>query len=138
MVAVAQQMRTLRIIFIVFLATVFVHAFVAESVHPPKPKDTGILVPTFAVIGIAVATIALMLRKRDAAKAVEALRTDPANAQAQFHWYKGHLVAAVLAESIGLLGFAIRFVGATLPVAAAFYAANVVLLFILWPAQPEF
>ena len=77
--------------------------------------------------------MALVLRSRLLAPCLEILRSNPDDAQALGRWRTGNIVSFVIAEAVALLGFALKFLGASWFVAAPFFATGIFLLLIWTP-----
>ena len=128
MPALAAQVRTLRIIHLVFLVVVVFFAAVGEVLAPAGRKIDMVMLGAIAVTAAMDVAIALFLRRKFTADAREMLRTDPENPAAFPRWYVGQLTAMVLFVSVGLFGLALRFLGASLVEAAPFYLVALILL----------
>jgi disulfide bond formation protein DsbB len=135
MSALATQIRTLRIMQLVFLVFVVVLAAMAEFLGPAGRKVDTVVLAGIAVTAAMDVAVALFLRRKFSADAREVLRTDPENTAALDRWYVGQLTAMVLFVSIGLFGFAVRFLGASLAEAAPFYLVSLILLLASRPSE---
>jgi hypothetical protein len=75
-------------------------------------------------------------RQRRIAPAIERLRDQPDDRGAIQNLTEGSVLSVALAESVVLVGCALRFLGATRPQAAPIYLAGVFLMLLWWPKQP--
>jgi len=138
MSALARQARSLRIVRAVFLASIGIYACVGEVM-----VQGGHEVDIHLEIGIAVCAVldiavAFFFRQKTSNSALEVLRSDPENVQAIGRWGTGQLVSLVLAESVLLFGFALRFLGAPLLHSVPYYLVSLVLLLWFRPAEADF
>jgi hypothetical protein len=77
-----------------------------------------------------------IVRRQKIAPAIERLRDQPDDRGAIQNLTAGSIVSVVvLAESVVLCGFALRFLGGTRPQAAPFYLAGVFLMLLWWPKR---
>lgn len=113
------------------LFAIFLYAVVGERIGPAP----SLLQPTFyrAFVGLAAALIAvaLFLRLRILATAIEGIKARPDDTVAWARWRVGHILTFVLCESVALIGFALRLHGGRLVASLPFYAVAV-LLMLLW------
>jgi hypothetical protein len=129
-----KQMRTMHIVFIVALA---LYAYTSELVA----GRNGSQISTAFLYGMTIfagfdALIAMYFRRAKLMPALETLRRDPNDAEALRQWRFATLVSMLLALSIGLYGFAVRFMGAPKPVSWLFYVAALILL-LAWRPKLE-
>jgi hypothetical protein len=89
-----------------------------------------------AVCAVIDAGLAFFIRQKFSAAALEVLRADPANVAALGRWRLGQFAPMVMAVSVALFGFVLRFLGAPLPQAALFYVGSIVLLLYFRPSDP--
>jgi hypothetical protein len=136
MLALAAQIRLLRIIQMVFFVFVVVLAAMGEFLAPAGRKIDTVVLAGIAVTAAMDVAIALFLRRKFSADSREVLRSDPENTAALDRWYVGQLTAMVLFVSVGLFGFAVRFLGASLVEAAPFYLVSLILLLASRPSEP--
>lgn len=130
-------LRFLSIVHGILLFSMFMYVFVQEKilVHHTRAMDRTLLTG-FAVQGISIIAIAAFLRFKLVSTAMDALRSTPADGNSLAKWRRGALVCDILAESVVLLGFALRALGATIQQAAPYYAAGVLLMILWWPRRP--
>jgi hypothetical protein len=126
-------LRDLRIIHGVMLVSVPLYMLVIFQVHPREGHLSPAMPGAFAVLSVTEIAVALFLRARLLAPCMEILRSNPDDPQALGRWRTGNLVSFTLAESVALLGFALKFLGASWFVAGPFFAAAIFLLLIWTP-----
>ncbi|MGH9705022.1 MAG: hypothetical protein ACRD4K_16730 [Candidatus Acidiferrales bacterium] len=130
------QLREMRIMHRVMLAAIFGCAYVAEAIITPTMESKPIMVKAFLVLAFADIAIAFIVRGRILLKAIEGLRRNPNDPNALAEWRKGNVFGMVMAVSVGLYGFALRFMGSNRAVPVPFYVAAVMLM-ILWRPRLE-
>ena len=132
--AVAAAVRTARTMQVIFLAAIGLYIYAAEKVpHAATNVPDVLFVAAFAAIAIVDASIAFGFRKKLLEPAAEALRQNPNDAVALVRWRKAHILSVVLAMSVALCGFTLRFMGGSLNVVALFYGGAIGLLLLWWP-----
>lgn len=132
----AQQVRSVRVINGVFLASVVLYAYVGESLHPHGKEPDAILVVGISLVAAFAVGFGLFFRLTFLARALPALRADPENQVALDRWRAGQIISLVCCETPALFGLALRLVGAALPVVVPFYVAAAGLLLWLRPSEP--
>ena len=133
---VEQRLRAVRVIHFTMLTLVVLLVPLGERIATDEGQP-GFLLPFFAAIAAVDVVLALGVRKSLVGGAEERLRQHPENAVAAMRWQTGQLGSFAIAESVALLGFMLRVMGATLEQAAGFYAAGLGLLLIFWPRAPQ-
>jgi len=130
------RLKHLRIVHVALLVSLGLYAYMGEWIQKePKTLDPMILK---AMAGLALATgaVVLFLRLRLLSAAAEQLRLPSTDASALNRWHMLQIVNFALCESIGLYGFVLRFMGASLSQAAGFYAGGIFLMLLSTPRRP--
>jgi F0F1-type ATP synthase membrane subunit c/vacuolar-type H+-ATPase subunit K len=83
-----------------------------------------------------VVVVAIIVRIKMVRLAAETLQTQPNDSAALVRWRTGIIASFVLAETIMLFGFALRFFGGTLLQVTPFYAVAIALMLLWWPRLP--
>lgn len=130
------SIRTIRIVYAVLLFAAINYIFMAEVFLHHEPHDVHMIWVGFLVNGLLIAGIALFFRMRMLATAADTLRTKPEDQFALARWRLGNILSSVLAVSMVLLGFALRFIGGTTVQSVAFYIAGVAMMILWWPRRP--
>ena len=89
-----------------------------------------------AVIGVLILFTTQFLRVKLMNPSLETLRSKPDDANSLARWRTGAIASCIMAESVVLLGFALRFTGGTLKQALPFYAMGIGLMILWWPQRP--
>jgi hypothetical protein len=133
----ATLLRQMRIMDFFFIATIVLYAYAGE-LFAGKNGSVVTAAMLFGMISCAGfdALIAYYFRSSKLFPALEKLRQNPNDSGALKAWHFSTLVSMVLAESIGLFGFALRFLGASLKVSWSFYAVALALL-LFWRPKLE-
>jgi len=131
----AEHVRFLRVINGVFLVVVAVYAVLDEFLGPHGRTVDTILLIAMAVAATGSAGIGLFLRRKYLDQVLPILRTDPENQEALNRWRAGQIVVMVFVVTVAAIGFALRFLGASLPVVVPFYLASAGLLVWLRPSD---
>ena len=131
-----RSIRAIRIIFAVLLFAAISYILMAEVLFHHEPHDihvmwVGILVNALLVVGIA-----FFFRMKMVSTAVETLRTKPDDLSALGRWRAGNIISCVLAESIVLLGFSLRFIGGTPLQSLPFYFTGIAMMILWFPRRP--
>jgi hypothetical protein len=134
----ASSLKQMRVIHIAFIVAIGLYAYTAELVvgHPNSGAGSGLSAPV--LYGITVGAgfdvlIAYYFRRTKLVPASERLRLDPGDPEALKQWRASTIVSLVLALSVGLYAFVLRFLGAPRIVSAPFYAGALILLLIWRP-----
>jgi len=128
---------SLRILHVALLASVLLFALIGEQLGPTEPRDVTVIRLVLTLVALLEVGVAMFFRKRMVQQAEEMLAREASNAEALKKWRAGKMVSYALAESLGVLGLALRMMGGTLTEAAPFYAGAIVLL-LLWAPRGEF
>jgi hypothetical protein len=86
--------------------------------------------------GLMIVGIALLFRIKMLQPAIENLQEKADDQIALARWRAGNILSFVLAESIVLFGFALRFLGGTITQSLPFYIVGVALMLVWWPRRP--
>jgi hypothetical protein len=87
-------------------------------------------------MALLLAGIALFFRRKRIGPAIDRLRDQPDDRGAMQSLTAASILSVVLAESIVLLGYALRFLGATRWQSVPFYLAGIFLMLLWWPKRP--
>jgi 4-amino-4-deoxy-L-arabinose transferase-like glycosyltransferase len=131
------SLRLLRVIQIAFLVSVAFYVAIPEKVGPHEVRDVKQLQIVLGLLAGSLVVTILFFRQRLLGPAEDVLRTQPEEGVALRRWRTANLATLVCAEAVVLYGMVLRFLGGTLPQAAPFYAAGVLLMFIFTPRRPE-
>jgi len=126
-------LRNARILHAVFLLTMFLYIVVLRLIKTPDQTVPPGIVLTFILVAFSDVGIALFIRSRKVRASEEKLRTQPNDPGALNQWRVGMIISFVLAETIGLLGFVLKFLGAEWKIAGAFFAFAILLLLAWMP-----
>jgi hypothetical protein len=136
MSALASQIRPLRIVHSILLVSVGLYAFLGEIQSQKGYELNPVLEIGFAVCAAWTVAVAIFLRRSMVAGALEVFRSDPENSRALQRWRLGQIISMVLAESVALCGFALRFVGVPVVRVIPYYLASVLLFLWFRPSEP--
>lgn len=131
MTPIELNIRQTRILHAVMLFTMFLYAVVGEKMGPVPSSLQPTFYRAFVVLATALVLVAMILRSRILAPALQALKAHPEDPIAWTRWRVGNIITFVLCESVALFGFALRMLGGKLAASLPFYAAAV-LLMLLW------
>jgi len=126
-------LRNVRILHAVFLLTMFLYIVVVRLIKTPEQTVPPGMVLAFALVACSDVGIAMFIRSRKVWASEGKLRTQPNDAGALNQWRVGMIISFVLAETIGLLGFVLKFLGAEWKIAGAFFAFAILLLLAWMP-----
>jgi hypothetical protein len=132
---ISNSFRTILIMHRIMLGAVVLYIVTAErftKTNHSIPPSFGL---SIAVCALVVVMIATGFRRKLLPTALGALRRDPRDAQALVRWRKAHILTMVLLVSVALLGFSLRFVGASFWVAFPFYFVSLALLLVWSPRK---
>jgi hypothetical protein len=127
-------MRTMHVI---LLAAIFGYAYVAEMMLNPTTVVSLLIVKSFSILAIVDGIIAFVIRRRLLRKAMDGLQRDPGDAAALAQWRKANVFAMVMAVSVSLYGFALRFMGVSRLVAAPLFVGAIILMWLWRPRLDE-
>jgi hypothetical protein len=124
-------LRNVRILHAAFLLAMFLYIVVLRLIKTPEQTVPPGIVLAFALVAFSDVGIAVFIRSRKVRASEEKLRTQPNDAEALNQWRVGMIISFVLAETIALLGFVLKFLGAEWKIAGAFFAFAIFLM-LLW------
>jgi hypothetical protein len=124
-------LRNVRILHAVSLLTMFLYIIVLRLIKTPDQTVPPGIVLAFAFAAFSNVGIALFIRSRKVQPSEEKLRTQPNDPGALNQWRVGMIISFVLAETIALLGFVLKFLGVEWKIAGAFFALAIFLM-LLW------
>ena len=129
----AASLKQMRIIHYIFLVAIVLYAYAGEMVAGKNSSGVTSVAPSamiysFAGLGFVDVLLAYYFRRAKLRPAVEKLRRDSNDSGGLIQWRQHTLVSLILALSISLYGFALRFLGAPPRVAWGFYVAALILL----------
>jgi hypothetical protein len=130
MTAPQLALRTLRTTHTLFLLSILFYAFLGERLmqRPAAYRGSRMLIVTMAMLAVALAGAAAILRGRTVTPSADTLRRDPQDLPALKRWQMGSLTSLAICESVALCGLALRARGAALNVVLPFYLAGFVLM----------
>lgn len=130
------SIRSMRIIYGVLLSAILLCIRAAEKLSHREPLDIRVIWLALLANGLMVVGIALFFRFKMLQPAAETLRAKPDDQAALARWINGNILSSVLAETIALFGFALRFIGGTHSQALPFYVVAIALMLVWWPRRP--
>jgi hypothetical protein len=130
------SVRAVRILHAVILYSMILFILMAEDFLHHEPHKVHLIWIGFLVTGLMVVGVAISFRLRTLQPAAEVLQTSPDDRMALSRWRFGNILSFVLAESIVLLGFALRFLGGTITQSLPFYIVGLALMLVWWPGRP--
>jgi hypothetical protein len=134
MLTPSSALRSMRMIHGIYLLAAVFYAVVAAEARPPI-RDLSLVIPiAFGICALSDVAIAVFFRASWMAASERVLQERPGDAKALDRWQKGVLISLTLAESLGLFGLVLKFLGATWTVAGLFIAAAIGLLVAWRPA----
>lgn len=131
------SVRSIRIIHIFFLAATVGYMFLAETLPRPAFDLKPVFVDSFAILSLIDVAIAFVFRRKLLPPAIDKLRRDPSDASALGRWRAANMLSLVLAMSVALYGFALRFLGGSRLVAWPFFVASLALMLLWRPRLDE-
>jgi hypothetical protein len=124
-------LRNMRVLHTAFLLTMFLYIMVLALIKPVNHAGPSAVVLACAFLAFSDVGIAMFIRSRKVQAPEEKLRIEPNDAAALNQWRIGMISSFVFAETIALLGFVLKFLGAEWKIAGAFFAFAI-LLMLLW------
>jgi len=138
------MLRKLRLVHLVFIVSIPLCAWVAQSSCPSNSSDWTLW--HWVITGLAVysAFVGFFYRRKLMRSSEAALRGDASNSKALKQWQAAQIVSMAAAEAIAFYGVVLQMVlGSPLSQASSFYTIGLLLL-LLWrpryrqqPCQPE-
>jgi hypothetical protein len=120
----------------VFLLSLLLFAYQAEQLEGAGTGNSTILPGALVLAAVFDGLIALYFRRKRLSPALEKLRRDSNDTGALTEWRFSTLLSLVLAESIALYGFVLRFMGASRRVSWPFFVCALILM-VVWRPQLE-
>ena len=130
------SIRSIRIIYAALLFTMILYVLTAEKLSHQEPHDIHTIWLAFLVSGLMIVAVALSFRIKMLKPAGETLQAKADDQRALARWRAGNILSAVLAETVVLFGFALRFMGGTTWQALPFYVVGIALMLVWWPRRP--
>ena len=127
---------SMRIIYSVLLSAAIFYLLAAEGLFHHEAHDIHVMWLAFLVNGLIIVAIALFFRSKVLQPAAETLQAKSDDQSALARWRIGNLLSCLLAESVVLLGFALRFMGGTTMQSVPFYLVGIGLMLVWWPRRP--
>jgi hypothetical protein len=127
----AKALKGMRIIHVAFVWTWFLFVLVIQIVKPVEQSVSPTILYAITAVAASDVVFGFVRRKGWLEASVEILRAQPENTQALVQWRTGNIVSFVQAETVTLFGVALKFLGASWPVAGAFFFVGLALL-LLW------
>lgn len=134
---IVNTVRWARTLHLVLFLSIFLYVIAGEMQHPALESIPPLMQYGLFVVAGSVTIVAVVFRQMTAGSAEEVLRRTPDDAVALARWRVGQLVSYVLAESVALFGFALRFLGAPFGRVLPYYAAASVLFLVFRPTDPR-
>lgn len=132
----AATLKQMRITHAVFLLSLLLFAYQAEQLEGAGTGNSTILPGALVLAAVFDGLIALYFRRKRLSPALEKLRRDSNDTGALTEWRFSTLLSLVLAESIALYGFVLRFMGASRRVSWPFFVCALILM-VVWRPQLE-
>jgi hypothetical protein len=128
--------RVLRIIQIAMLVSVALYVFVGERI-PVGGKPDPALFYVLSLVSITVVGIILVVRRTLVLQSEEMLKSKSTDVATIKRWRSGYIATYALAQSLGLFGFVLRFMGFKLGQVAPFYLGGFILMLFFSPRRPS-
>jgi hypothetical protein len=130
-------LRFLRIIHTVLFFSMMLYIFIAEKQIPHESRHLPQTIPiAYGLCSLAAIGAALYFRTNKLQQALETLQSKQGDVTAIQQWRFVGILSAVLLESVVLMGFALRFLGAPLKMSLPFYIVGIALMLLWWPQRP--
>ncbi len=134
----ATNLKQMRIIHMIFVVAVFLYAQTAEQIVGKTNPGTRAAPSATLLDGMIFAAgldglVAYYFRRTKLERALDKLRRDQNDQDALKQWRAFTLLSLVLSLSIGLYGFALRFLGASRRVSWSFFLVALVLMLVWRP-----
>jgi hypothetical protein len=127
----------MRLVHVIMLAAIVGHLYTAE-VLPKHAADLPVtFVASLSIMAALEVAIAFFFRQRMLPSALETMRSNPEDATALGRWRAANILSMVFAPSVSLLGFVLRFLGGSRPVAWLFFLASIILMWLWRPRLEE-
>jgi hypothetical protein len=122
-----------RILHASFLTTQILFFVVIVLAHPKAHPVAAPIPVVLAVLGVSNCGVAFFFRNGKTKAAEERLRVHPDDATAVNSWISGNIISFAFAETCGLFGVALKFMGADWNIAAPFLVFTMLVLLLLMP-----
>jgi len=129
-------LKKLRIIQVALMVWLVLLIYLGEHTHQRSQTLKPAVLWVIAAFGVYLTITIFAYRVRRLSPAQEKLRLQPCDVVALKKWELWNIVSLALSESLGLYGFCLRVLGASISQAAAFYAGAIVLLLLFTPRRP--
>jgi len=123
-----ETLKSVRMVQFAMLFSILLFAAVGEFVGPRAKVVDPNLSYIFTTIAVALVGMIFVVRRTMVLRPAETLAMRPEDALALNHWKAGYFATYSLCEALGLLGFALRFLGYSLAHSLPYYAGGLVLL----------
>jgi hypothetical protein len=132
------RLRTATIVHWAILASGVMFIVMAEMIGPKIRMETppDILVLAFGFLAAVNAAVAFFVHKRLVSGSEEALRRNSDDPVAAQRWMQGTILTVALCESVIVIGFVMRLVGAANAAVWPFYAGGLLLMLLFVPRRP--
>lgn len=139
MSAAQETVKFARLMHKIFLGTIALYAYVGETIarSEAEPETLKLLRIVFFAVAVSNVALAMVFRRRMVEQVEEVLARDAANSEALQRWRGGNVLTFVSCEAVALYGIVLRFLGAPLREAGAFYVVAAALL-LIWAPRGEF
>ena len=130
------SVRAVRILHAVILYSMILLIPMGEDFLHHESHDVHLIWIGFLVTSLMVVGVAFYFRLKMLQPAAEVPQTSPDDRIALSRWRFGNVLSFVLAESVVLYGFAVRFMGGTIAQSLPFYVVGIALMLVWWPRRP--
>ena len=130
--------RSVHMIHRIFFVVIFMYIALAEWLFKTETAVSFFVVISFYLTAAAVVAIVYTIRSKLLRSATIAMERNPNDAEALGRLRGRDILGMVTAVSVSLFGLAIRALGGSRPMAWPFFAASMVLMFILRPRREDF
>ena len=130
----ATALRRMRIVHGIMFLWILVDAWLAERFAQNASEFSIAFLKVIVIACAGDVLVAYYFRRKKVLPALEKLRRDPNDGGALKLWREGTIVVAVLAVSVALFGFVLRFMGAGRRFSWPFFLVGLVLM-LIWRPQ---
>jgi hypothetical protein len=126
----------MRIIYGLLLLAAIFYVLTAQKLFHHEAHDVHLIWLGFLVTGLTLVGVGRFFRLKMLQPAAATLQTIPDDQSSLARWRIGNLLSCLLAESVVLFGFALRFLGGTSTQSLPFYIVGIALMLVWWPRRP--
>ncbi|HEV1994298.1 MAG TPA: hypothetical protein VGR03_08205 [Candidatus Acidoferrum sp.] len=128
MTPIESTLRSVRVLHLIFLLTVALFIINLRMLQPAERGISFLTVSVFVLLCLSDIAIAISFRARMITPSIERLRVNPQDAAALGRWRSGVITSFTFAETVVLLGFMLKILGAGWNVAGVFFVVGILLL----------